>query len=362
MGRTQTSYHIILLCCSDYNLRHETYDKFIIDAGNGLQNCTKCVPPFVLYKHYCIRECPKRGWLLDSSRQECVKCHPSCARCVGPTANDCIACSHPKESLVGFSCKKECPHGTFPNKGTGFCEKCHPTCETCSGPSLINCITCAKDLIQNKSTGMCSSLCPEGHYSLGKECVKCHSDCRTCNGPESFNCLSCPNRKVLHNFTCIDKCPGGTFTANKDGHHQCFQCHPVCDTCYGPSIDNCLMCKNPLFIEGRLCVVQCSPNHVINQQGRSCHPCGKDCRIATRSNRSSLLPKEKTKREQTRLSAIAIAAGSIALLLFLVVFGILQCNSKRRMRYTIVKQSLPLSKSEDEEEYDASLMDDEDQA
>lgn len=24
LGRTQTSYRIIILCCSDYNLRHET--------------------------------------------------------------------------------------------------------------------------------------------------------------------------------------------------------------------------------------------------------------------------------------------------------------------------------------------------
>lgn len=356
-------------CPSDYYFDKEAnrcqpcdYYCSTCSGGNGLKNCTKCVPPFVLYEHYCIRECPKHGWVLDSNRRECVKCHPSCGRCIGPTANDCIACSNPEESLVGFSCMKDCPHGTFPNQVTGVCERCHPTCETCSGSGVANCVKCAKDLTQNKSTGMCTSVCSEGQYALEEECTNCSSNCRTCNGPGSVNCLSCPDSKVLNNFTCIDKCPAGTYAADKDGGRQCIQCHPVCDTCYGPSMDNCLVCKNPLFIEGRLCVIQCSPGHVLNEQQRSCHPC-RNCRVPAKAkNRSIDHPNDErlqyvVKNSQQRsLLVIVIAAGSISTMVFLVVFGLLQFHSKRKMRYTIIKANFRSSKIEDEDECHMSLM------
>ena len=172
-------------------------------SGNGIRNCTKCVPPFVLFKHYCIRECPKHGWVLDKNSQKCIECHASCSRCIGPTENDCIACSRHDMSLVGFSCKKECPHGTFPNRLTGVCERCHPRCETCSGPGEMHCKTCAKDLFHNKRNGSCSSLCPPGQFSVQGKCSSCHATCRTCNGPGSSDCLDCPDGQVLQNFTAL---------------------------------------------------------------------------------------------------------------------------------------------------------------
>lgn len=326
-------------------------------AGNGLRNCTRCVAPFVLYEHYCIRECPKHGWVLDSKHQKCIQCDPSCARCIGPTANDCIACSHPDESLVGFTCRKDCPQGTFPNRATGVCERCHPTCNTCSGPGVTNCITCAKELVQNKSPGICSSVCPPGQYSAEGGCSNCHSNCNHCNGPGVSNCLSCPDGKVLYNFTCVNSCPDGTYATDKDGIRQCLQCHPVCDTCYGPSVDSCLMCKNPLYIEGRMCVMQCSPNHFISEPIRSCHPCGSECKTPGRAKNRSVqyandaeLKYVLDNTHKNTVSLIAITVGSISIVIFLLVFGVLQLRSKMlNGKYEIVKASCP-SKSEDEEE------------
>ena len=242
----------------------------------------------MLYKYYCIRECPKHGWVLDSSRQKCIKCHSSCERCIGPTSNDCIACSKSDTSLVGFSCKKECPYGTFPNQETGLCERCHPTCETCSGARADNCLSCSKDLVQSESKGMCNSVCPEGQFSKEEKCEKCHPSCRSCNGPDSSNCLNCPNGKAFYNFTCVNSCPDGTFLTDTYGIHQCQPCHPVCHSCYGPSTDNCLLCKSPLFLERGMCIVRCSPNHSIDEETRSCHPQVNKCKQLAKGDNAFL--------------------------------------------------------------------------
>ena len=285
-------------------------------------------------------ECPTHGWVLDCNRQKCVKCHPSCARCIGPTVNDCIACSQPNTSLVGFSCKKDCTHGTFPNRIAGFCEGCHPTCETCSGPGVTNCSTCAKDLAQNKSTGMCNSVCPQGQYPTDGKCSNCHSNCRTCNGPDSTNCLNCPDDKLLYSFTCVDTCPDGTYAANKGSIRQCLQCHPVCEACYGSSMNSCTLCKSPLHIEGRMCVIQCSPNHSIDEPS----PCGNECKTSARNKDND--------SHKNSASVIAIAVGSVsAIIIVLLVLGILKISSKRMLRYTkAVKASFTTNSDWDEEE------------
>ena len=318
----------------------------------------------MLYDHYCIRECPKHGWVIDSNHQKCVECHPSCARCIGPTANDCIACSRPDTSLVGFTCKKNCPHGTFPNHIAGFCERCHPTCETCSGPGATNCNTCAKDLVQNKSTGMCNSVCPQGQYPTDGKCSNCHSNCRTCNGPDSSNCLNCPDGKLLYNFTCVNTCPDGTYAANKGSIHQCVQCHPVCETCYGSSMNSCILCKNPLYVEGTMCVIQCSPNHSIDEASRSCKPCGNECKTSARAkNRSVQYPNDGALKyvlddsHKNSVSVIAIAVGSVLIVVFLLIFGVLQFRSKRMLRYKIVKASFTTKSEDEEEDCRVSLID-----
>ena len=331
-------------------------------SGNGIRNCTKCVPPFVLFKHYCIRECPKHGWVLDKNNQKCIECHASCSRCIGPTENDCIACSRHDMSLVGFSCKKECPHGTFPNRVTGVCERCHPKCETCSRPGEMHCKTCAKDLFHNKRNGSCSSLCPPGQFSVEGKCSSCHATCRTCNGPGSSDCLDCPDGQLLQNFTCVNICPDSTYVTEKDGIHQCLQCHPVCDLCHGPTMNSCIKCKKPLYIEGRLCVTQCSRSHSLDEHTRTCLPCGSECKTkAGARNRSvhdqdnQVLQYVLDDSHKNSFSLVAVTVGSVSVVVFLLIFGILQFRTKTILRGRRgIKATI--TKSEDEEECRASLI------
>jgi len=61
------------------------------------------------------------------------------------------------------------------------------------------------------------------------------------------------------------------------------------------------------------------------------------------------------------VSVIAIAAGSVSIVIFLLIFGVLQFRSKRKLRYSKIVQTSYTSKSEDEDEdCKVSLIDGED--
>lgn len=92
-----------------------------------------------------------------------------------------------------------------------------------------------------------------------------------------------------------------------------------------------------------MCVVQCSPNHSIDERTRSCHPCGSECKLLARDkNRSIQYTDNKALQfvlkdpKKSGVSIIAIAAVSVAIVLFLVIFVVLQIRSKKQLRYTMV--------------------------
>ena len=86
-----------------------------------------------------------------------------------------------------------------------------------------------------------------------------------------------------------------------------------------------------------MCVVQCSPNHYIDESTRSCHPCGSECKSFARDkNRSIQSPNNKALQfvledpEKSGVSVVAIAAVSVLIVVFLVIFGVLQFRSKKQ--------------------------------
>lgn len=92
-----------------------------------------------------------------------------------------------------------------------------------------------------------------------------------------------------------------------------------------------------------MCVVQCSPNHYIDERTRSCRPCGSECKSFARDkNRSIQYTDNKALQfvlkdpKNSGVSIIAIAAVSVSILVFLVIFGVLQVRSKKQLKYTMV--------------------------
>lgn len=98
-----------------------------------------------------------------------IKCHYECLVSglpCGPTAEDCQECAH--LSYVNEYAKKKCvsycPSGMFADYDAKKCLKCHPSCSDCSGPSNMNCTHCLSGYVFNPDSNQCSQTCPTGYF------------------------------------------------------------------------------------------------------------------------------------------------------------------------------------------------------
>lgn len=96
--------------------------------------------------------------------------------------------------------------------GKSVCRKCHSRCKNCTSYGIHQSICeCARYL----SGEQCEDECPRDHYAdeLNHKCVKCSEECRGCTGPSISDCLSCRNYRVYHDsndeslFNCTAMCP-----------------------------------------------------------------------------------------------------------------------------------------------------------
>ena len=106
-----------------------------------------------------------------------------------------------------------------------------------------------------------------------------------------------------------------------------------------------------------MCVVQCSPNHSMDERTRSCNPCGSECKSFARDkHRSIQYPSNRALQfvlkdpKESGVSIIAIAVVSVSIVVFLVMFGVLQFRFKKQTRYYTKVSEEPFSKEEDEED------------
>ncbi|EPQ10680.1 Proprotein convertase subtilisin/kexin type 6 [Myotis brandtii] len=129
----------------------------------------------------CVNPCPA-GFYASDSQRKCLKCHPSCKKCV----DDPEKCTVCKEgfSLARGSCIPDCEPGTYFDSELVRCGQCHPTCKTCVGPSREECIHCASNL--HFQDWKCVPACGEGYYPEAmpglphRVCRRCHENCRSC--------------------------------------------------------------------------------------------------------------------------------------------------------------------------------------
>lgn len=167
--------------------------------------------------------CPE-GFFESREQAECLRCHPDCALCTGPSSGECAACADPDASLYHGECAGSCPshhyrdaltgecagrsHGcdrwlfmpTLTNPPPPFPTACDESCRSCAGPHADSCTSCRQDH-RLDGLGRCArpaGACPPHQYAeRDGECPPCHTDCRGCWGPSSSHCLSCSQRRLL---------------------------------------------------------------------------------------------------------------------------------------------------------------------
>lgn len=176
--------------------------------------------------------CSKEGYFeyLDpeSHEENCVKCHPLCKSCIGPSSTQCMECFTDKGAIHSEPLICACMKGFFYDLNKQKCEKCDAQCSECYGPTSKECNKCNLELalsVENHNS-WCVSDCDllnsvkESYFTNNKSCkciffvanttfVKvCNEECEKCIGPIGNLCLKCRSKdKVMSNFKCIRKCP-----------------------------------------------------------------------------------------------------------------------------------------------------------
>ena len=131
-------------------------------------------------------------------------------------------------------CYENCPEGTISNDDMYKCEE------------ELNCI----DKYYNYNHTECIDEIPDGYYCDNTELKtidKCHNNCETCKkGPtdNNNNCLKCKDSLYLDLGNCVDTCTNGSLT--KDGSNICKCSYDIkCKICSEESkeINQCISCN-----------------------------------------------------------------------------------------------------------------------
>jgi len=109
---------------------------------------------------------------------------------------------------------------SFSNDTYTMCSPCAIGCESCLSANETECLTC--------STGY-----REGTASEPTEAVEGEEEKK-----QTVTCVDI-NECVEQS----DLCPVGEYCANTEGSYTCEQCHPGCESCFGPSKGHCTACK-----------------------------------------------------------------------------------------------------------------------
>nr|XP_018904804.1 PREDICTED: furin-like protease 2 [Bemisia tabaci] len=291
--------------------------------GGDEEECLTCHEPTFLEWSRCVPACSV-GYYNDHAT--CVPCVHTCQECISRA--NCTVCQPPL-LLQSGECRPTCAAGYYSDIGT--CSKCYLSCMTCSGPRRDQCVSCPNGW--QLVAGECFPECPQGYYMSDYGCQKCHHYCRTCKGEGPLQCTSCPPRAMLDGGLCITCLSSQYFDPVTQ---LCKSCHPSCKTCSGPGQFSCSSCTFPLHLDSqnKQCVPCCTQNTrhdccACDQETGKCHmssPAGK--RRTVFNLEESEPPKQTLPSMLSLTTTVAYLACLTAIVLFVVVFTVLQRRSR----------------------------------
>lgn len=199
--------------------------------GRHSMQCLSCQPGWFQLGKECLLQC-REGFYAENSTQRCERCNRSCKACRGPRPTDCLSCD-PFFFLLRSKgqCHSTCPEHYYAEQSTKTCERCHPTCHKCKGQTALDCLSCVWSY--HLVGGICTSDCLVGEYRVGEgekfNCGKCHESCIECKGPGTKNCTVCPANLLLHmdDGRCLACCNA----SDPADAQECCDCQDTTDEC-----------------------------------------------------------------------------------------------------------------------------------
>ncbi|KAL4432698.1 hypothetical protein ABPG74_011519 [Tetrahymena malaccensis] len=155
---------------------------------------------------------------------------------------------------------------TFNNFAIIF-NRCHASCSSCNdGSSCSQCI--ANSSLDATKGNFC--YCSNGYYftydwnTSSGLCLPCNNFCQTCNGPSITDCLSCKESFQISNGICVNACQTNQFWDFTQ--HKCINCSECCASCTGPNSNQCSSCQSGLMTYN-------APVCKFNSDGSTCNSC-----------------------------------------------------------------------------------------
>ncbi|CAD8204792.1 unnamed protein product [Paramecium pentaurelia] len=141
-------------------------------------------------------------------------------------------------NVIKFS-QAECLSNQYYFKPTLSCLDCSSSCLSCT--SQLHCLTCQTSYIQTKE----GCVCKINQYEYQNQCYDCPIECNQClSATYCIECLIINNRRLL-NGQCV--CIDGYYPIIDN--QICLICHKFCETCSGPTNNDCMTCNNISMIE-----------------------------------------------------------------------------------------------------------------
>lgn len=225
--------------------------------GPNADQCLNCVH-FSLgnskTNRKCVSECPL-GYFGDAAARRCRRCHKGCETCTGRSPAQCLSCRrgfyHHQETNT---CVTLCPAGLYADESQRLCLRCHPSCQKCVDEPE-KCTVCKEGF--SLARGSCIPDCEPGTYFDSElvKCGECHHTCRTCVGPSREECIHCAKSFHFQDWKCVPACGEGFYPEEMPGlpHKVCRRCEENCLSCEGSS-RNCSRCKAGFTQLGTSCI------------------------------------------------------------------------------------------------------------
>ncbi|XP_037081951.1 furin-like protease 2 [Pollicipes pollicipes] len=294
--------------------------------------CSRCQPATYLHNGLCYRDCPEG---FSAVAGVCQPCLHTCQDC--RSQESCSSC-RPGLLMNNGTCVAACPQSTY--RSLDDCLPCAPTCLTCFGPRPDECVSCHASWLL--VAGSCHTSCPSGYFQTPAGCRRCHRTCRTCTGIELTSCSSCHEGYQLLSGanTCVP-CGGREYFEPRA--KVCRPCYETCGTCQGPGPRNCTSCAGELRLQlpQHRCLRCCDQQRPRTATPASCCPCDPSREHCVRGTRrrtadSYFLAPEPATSSFNWFYVQGAVWCVASLLLFGVVFTVLQCRVLSGRRHTPV--------------------------
>ncbi|EAR82776.1 leishmanolysin family protein (macronuclear) [Tetrahymena thermophila SB210] len=184
------------------------------------------------------------------------------------TTQGTMRCPHDFDLFCNFpkSCPNNCSNNGVCNNGYCMCLKgyagidCSKRCGEGQVWDGARCVyNCPSGQFKNFDN-TCKSTCPYKQYgdkSTGN-CTLCSSNCSSCYGPSPNECLSCKEGYSLQRNQCVD-----------------LTCHPSCQQCSGPYSNQCTSCSAGYYLDSRKTCQPCQhPCENCYNSASECTSCG----------------------------------------------------------------------------------------